>query len=735
MAPAFPSLPMTFACGKTDYSSKVVSVSFSESLYRPFTLRVTLQLGEKDPKTLHDKYFKLTLLDAPTLSSHKKHFTLLGETEIIGKVTQERRVWKRGPSGVANIQTHLLIESPLAMLRNGQTFQIFYKKKLEDIFKTVWTPHQAHAKGDSQTISPAFKKLPKYTPEYLVQYKESDLQFLLRLCQEHGVGFTQVGKDLKFIPGDELGSGSQKEISYDGFTSWERCDTQLSREITSRNLKPGEPFEKAFESKKSFGKYKKAGHQVETFLDEKSGVGMSDVHVQVFQESLVTQEQGYILRAEHTWEERAGVFSPAVGLRAGDLVKGPPDEAENETFLIEEVSFEFHTDKESQSYDLSATLRSTETPYAPPRLHQTPREHGILRAQVIGPRSKSNVDDEAKLGRVKVLFLWDGTDESDRSSRTCWVRLLTPYMGKKHGTYIMPEVGDEVLVAFEGGDMHRPVVIGSVPDRNAELLKELTKDPALQLETLAFNTPKGIKARIWEKEGKEVSEQKVTLDVIDTIGLELFSHDKKQTGSMHLAEKIKVDMVSDDKKQTHDFNIDNKIKVNLLSENAKQTGKVNLADKIKIDLVSDGDVDAKLTSEGTAQTIAKKTITIKSEEKIELICGDAKITLEKNGNITVQGKELSFKGDNIASSATKDIKGSANNITHAAKTNHKMSGMNVTVSANQNATMSAKMNAKVEGKVNASLEGSVAAKVAGKATAEISASGITTVKGGLVKIN
>ena len=43
-----------------------------------------------------------------------------------------------------------------------------------------------------------------------------------------------------------------------------------------------------------------------------------------------------------------------------------------------------------------------------------------------------------------------------------WARIATLMAGKERGTYFIPEVGDEVLVAFEHGDIHYPYIIGSL---------------------------------------------------------------------------------------------------------------------------------------------------------------------------------------------------------------------------------------------------------------------------------
>ncbi len=68
----------------------------------------------------------------------------------------------------------------------------------------------------------------------------------------------------------------------------------------------------------------------------------------------------------------------------------------------------------------------------------------------------TNNKDAERGGRVKVKFPWLADDESH------WARLATPMTGDGRGFYFLPEVGDEVLVAFEHGDVNFPYVIGSV---------------------------------------------------------------------------------------------------------------------------------------------------------------------------------------------------------------------------------------------------------------------------------
>jgi phage protein D len=69
----------------------------------------------------------------------------------------------------------------------------------------------------------------------------------------------------------------------------------------------------------------------------------------------------------------------------------------------------------------------------------------------------SDVNDPTHQGRVKLTFPWLSDDYvSD------WARTLQPGAGKDRGFMVVPEVGDEVLVAFEQGDAQRPYVLGGL---------------------------------------------------------------------------------------------------------------------------------------------------------------------------------------------------------------------------------------------------------------------------------
>ena len=77
--------------------------------------------------------------------------------------------------------------------------------------------------------------------------------------------------------------------------------------------------------------------------------------------------------------------------------------------------------------------------------------YGVATGKVI------NILDPMMLGRVQVQLPF--IDSLDLSP---WARVATMMAGPLHGTYFVPNPGDEVLVAFEQGDVNAPYVIGSL---------------------------------------------------------------------------------------------------------------------------------------------------------------------------------------------------------------------------------------------------------------------------------
>ncbi|PWV95675.1 hypothetical protein DFQ01_12518 [Paenibacillus cellulosilyticus] len=87
--------------------------------------------------------------------------------------------------------------------------------------------------------------------------------------------------------------------------------------------------------------------------------------------------------------------------------------------------------------------------------HEHDRIYGVMIALV------TNNQDPEGLARVKLTYPWRGGSDG-ASDESHWARMAVPNGGKERGMYFLPEVGDEVLVAFEHGDINHPYVLGSL---------------------------------------------------------------------------------------------------------------------------------------------------------------------------------------------------------------------------------------------------------------------------------
>jgi len=79
--------------------------------------------------------------------------------------------------------------------------------------------------------------------------------------------------------------------------------------------------------------------------------------------------------------------------------------------------------------------------------------YGVYTAQVRGL-----ADDPAGEGRIQIAL----PPALAGGEVLAWARLAVPYAGKDRGLFLLPEPGDAVLVAFEGGDLAYPFVLGAL---------------------------------------------------------------------------------------------------------------------------------------------------------------------------------------------------------------------------------------------------------------------------------
>ena len=81
--------------------------------------------------------------------------------------------------------------------------------------------------------------------------------------------------------------------------------------------------------------------------------------------------------------------------------------------------------------------------------------HVFAKAESQPAQVKENNDPEG-LGRVKVQFY-----AASGNAVSEWIRMIQPHSGAGKGFYFIPEIGEEVLVGFEGNNVQNPYVIGA----------------------------------------------------------------------------------------------------------------------------------------------------------------------------------------------------------------------------------------------------------------------------------
>ncbi len=156
----------------------------------------------------------------------------------------------------------------------------------------------------------------------------------------------------------------------------------------------------------------------------------------------------------------------------------------------------------------------------------------------------TNIEDEEKLGRVKVKFPWLGEEvESD------WARVATPMASTSAGVFFPVAINDEVIVAFEQGNPNRPFVLGSLYTKKIE--HPNTK--AIEKDKVNFLTFKGRSGHYIEFSEKEGSEE------IAIVGLKGKSYLKFDTNKGNLD----IKMAEDVKIACKNLTIDSKGKINV----------------------------------------------------------------------------------------------------------------------------------------------------------------------------
>src|SRR5215208_5944664 len=129
------------------------------------------------------------------------------------------------------------------------------------------------------------------------------------------------------------------------------------------------------------------------------------------------------------------------------------------------------------------------------------------------PALVTDIADPDSQGRVKITLPW--APDPGGGQYSAWARLATLMGGNNRGSWFIPDLDDEVLVAFEGGDPRRPYVVGGL--WNGSDAPPASMDGAGKNNRKVLRSRNGVKVTLDDQDGQEkfIAEtpggQKVTL--------------------------------------------------------------------------------------------------------------------------------------------------------------------------------------------------------------------------------
>jgi type VI secretion system secreted protein VgrG len=530
-------------------------------------------------------------------------------------------------------------------LSRAATCKVWQGKTVQDVFNAlVTTKHSAGPVrwGSSATLS---------ARPYLVQYNETDLDFLQRILEESGQGYffrhaegshtlTVAGPaaDWPTIPGDPVTVRADDEALFDSLTEFRPLTALRPGKVTALDYDELNPSAllKA-EAPTKLGTPNAATYEIFRWPGGQ--------HTRPDAQPARSMMEGAEAGADR-FTARGG--TPLVFAGGKLAVKRSIDAASPENLLVLEALHEAFDETQlaaggSADYRVSLELMPGDRPPLPPLPRPRPVMPGLHIALVTGPEGEEIHTDEH--GRVKIRFLWDRTP-GEHDATSCWVRVAQPFAGAWGGSWFLPRVGDEVLVGFVDGDPDIPVVVGSL--YNAEAAPPFALPSKKNLS--GFRTKS-------TKQGGDDNFNQLYFD--DTKGKEEVNFQAERDFNL-LIKRNRTEEVKEDRdetvlgKHTETITKDRTLTVKE-GNNALEVSKGNWALDTKMGNISTkagmGNISTKADMGNIEVKAALGSITEEAMQKIVLKVGGNSITIDQTG---IEIKGIMIK---IAASAMYEIKG------------------------------------------------------------------------------
>ncbi|SDR01194.1 type VI secretion system secreted protein VgrG [Pseudomonas grimontii] len=434
---------------KTDF--QVLAFKGQEVLDQPFFIQV--QVVSENPSLDLE-----SLLHQPAyLAFGDVNEGLHGQVYAIGRDDPGRRLTRY----------QLTLAPRLAYLAHRRDQRIFQQRSVPQIIAAVLEQHGILADRYAFELGPVV-----YPPlTFCVQYAETDLHFIQRLCEEEGIHyhFRHSESQHVLVFGDDqtvfLRLPAQRYSPAGGPQAEMRVIQRFDLRLATRSqqtVRRDHDFE----------------HPSLCLQDAAGSASAQPLEDYRYPAGFTGHARGARLARRGLERLQIGRYR-ALGrsdqpvLRSGHFLElhDHPDPACNNLWLITSVRHEGYQPQvleqaagevgAFQGYRNRFTATPWSAPYRPPLKHPKPTLHGTQTATVTGPAGEEVHCDA--YGRVKVRFHWDRLDKTDDKS-SCWVRVASGWAGDGFGAMMIPRVGMEVLVTFLEGDPDQPLINGCLPN-------------------------------------------------------------------------------------------------------------------------------------------------------------------------------------------------------------------------------------------------------------------------------
>jgi type VI secretion system secreted protein VgrG len=178
------------------------------------------------------------------------------------------------------------------------------------------------------------------------------------------------------------------------------------------------------------------------------------------------EHQGYALAGKALGSIRADRRRVSFHTNVMDLSPGTafvmegaprPELGHDQRLLVVEAHYDGEIDGE---WVVRGAAAFAGAPLRPAQKTPRPRIDGVQSAIVTGPPGAEIHTDE--FGRVRVRFHWDREGDAFDDHHSAWLRVDEGWAGAGFGAIATPRVGQEVLVGFYDGNPDQPIVVGRV---------------------------------------------------------------------------------------------------------------------------------------------------------------------------------------------------------------------------------------------------------------------------------